>query len=108
MDSSAGEDQIFALALIGAIANVSEAKIPIVMDTPLARLDTEHRLSVLKYFSTSSSEQIILLSQPDEVNNTYYKAIADRVCKTYHISFEEIEDGVGVAEVHDGYFGVKD
>lgn len=107
MDSSAGEDQIFALALIGAIANVSEAKIPIVMDTPLARLDTEHRLSVLKYFSTSSSEQIILLSQPDEVNNTYYKAIAEKVCKTYHISFEEIGDGVGVAEVHDGYFGVN-
>ena len=104
MDSSAGEDQVFSLALIAAIAKVSGAKIPIVMDTPLARLDSDHRSNVLKYFSTCPSEQIIFLSQPEEIDERYYKSIKDRVGKTYHITFEELHDGVGVAEINDGYF----
>ncbi len=104
MDSSAGEDQIFALALIAAIAKVSGIKVPIVMDTPLARLDPDHRSNVLKYFAAHAGEQVIFLSQPDEVHGSYLKVIRDRVCKAYHIEFEELEDGVGKAHVRSGYF----
>ena len=104
MDSSAGEEQIFALALIGAIAQVSGIGVPIVMDTPLARLDTDHRTNVLRYFSAHSSEQVIFLSQPDEINGDYLAAIQGRVAKSYHIEFEELGNGVGVAKVREGYF----
>ena len=51
MDSSAGEEQIFALSLIAAIAKVSGTKVPFVMDTPLARLDPgapEERAAILR------------------------------------------------------------
>jgi len=104
MDSSAGEEQIFALALIGAIAQVSGISVPIVMDTPLARLDTDHRTNVLRYFAAQSSEQVIFLSQPDEINGDYLAAIQGRVAKSYHIDFEELGNGVGVAKVREGYF----
>lgn len=104
MDSSAGEDQIFALALIGAIAKVSGVSVPIMMDTPLARLDTDHRTNVLKYFASHSSDQVIFLSQPDEVNGEYLEAIRGRVAKAYHIEYEELGNGVGMAHVREGYF----
>ncbi|NBO92768.1 MAG: DNA sulfur modification protein DndD [Planctomycetia bacterium] len=104
MDSSAGEEQIFALALIGAIAQVSGISVPIVMDTPLARLDTDHRTNVLRYFAAQSSEQVIFLSQPDEINGDYLAAIQGRVAKSYHVDFEELGNGVGVAKVREGYF----
>jgi DNA sulfur modification protein DndD len=104
MDSSAGEDQIFALSLIAAIAKVSGTKVPIVMDTPLARLDTDHRRKVLQYFAAHAGEQVIFLSQPDEVNGDYLKVIRDRVGKAYHIEFEELGNGVGKAHVRNGYF----
>jgi DNA sulfur modification protein DndD len=104
MDSSAGEDQIFALSLITAIARVSEARVPVVMDTPMARLDPQHRLNVLKYFTSKASEQVILLSQPEEVHGDYLKAIKDRVSAAYHLDHEEIGDGVGVNHVRKGYF----
>ena len=104
MDSSAGEDQIFALSLIAAIAKVSGTKVPIVMDTPLARLDTDHRSNVLRYFAAHAGEQVIFLSQPDEVNGEYLRVIKDRVCKAYHIEFEELDNGVGKAHVRKGYF----
>lgn len=104
MDSSAGEDQIFALSLIAAIAKVSGTKVPIVMDTPLARLDTDHRRKVLQYFADHAGEQVIFLSQPDEVNGEYLKVIRNRVGKAYHVEFEELGNGVGKAHVRNGYF----
>ena len=104
MDSSAGEDQIFALSLIAAIAKVSGTKVPIVMDTPLARLDTDHRSNVLRYFAAQAGEQVVFLSQPDEVNGEYLKVIRNRVCKAYHIEFEELGNGVGKAHIRKGYF----
>jgi len=104
MDASAGEEQIFALSLIAAIAKVSGTKVPIVMDTPLARLDGDHRSNVLRYFAANAGEQVIFLSQPDEVNGDYLQVIRDRVCKAYHIEFEELDNGVGKANVRKGYF----
>jgi DNA sulfur modification protein DndD len=104
MDSSAGEEQIFALSLIAAIAKVSGTRVPIVMDTPLARLDTDHRSNVLRYFAAHAGEQVIFLSQPDEVNGEYLRVIRDRICKAYHIEFEELDNGVGKAHVRRGYF----
>lgn len=104
MDSSAGEDQIFALSLIAAIARVSARAVPVVMDTPLARLDPEHRINVLKYFTERAGEQVILLSQPDEVSGRYLDAIRDRVCESYVLEHEELANGVGINKVRKGYF----
>ena len=104
LDASAGEEQIFALSLIAAIAKVSGARVPVVMDTPLARLDTDHRTNVLRYFATQASAQVIFLSQPDEVHGPYLKVIKDRVCAKYHLEFEELGGDIGRARVQPGYF----
>jgi DNA sulfur modification protein DndD len=104
LDTSAGENQIFALSLIGAIAKSADARVPVVMDTPLARLDTEHRLNVLTKFAAQASAQVILLSQPDEVYGPYLRAIRDRISTTYLLEFEEVGNGVGITRVRKGYF----
>lgn len=104
MDSSAGENQIFALSLIAAIARVSQREFPVFMDTPLARLDREHRLNVLKFFTQRGNEQVILLSQPDEVHGPYLDAIRDRVAVSYKIEHTELGNGVGRSMVRRGYF----
>ena len=74
------------------------------MDTPLARLDTEHRTNVLKYFASQVSDQVIFLSQPDEVRGPYLKVIRNRLAVSYRIEFEELGDGVGRATISRGYF----
>ena len=104
MDSSAGENQIFSLALIAAISKVSKREFPIVMDTPLARLDTQHRLRVLKYFTDQLGLQVILLSQPDEVHGRYLDAIRDKVGIAYKVAHSELSNGVGMSSVAPGYF----
>jgi len=64
---SAGAEQIVALALIGALNRNAAIRGPVVMDTPLARLDLRHRANVLKFLPTMS-EQTMLLVQPGEVD----------------------------------------
>ena len=106
LDSSAGDNQIFALALIAAIANVVNFSVPVIMDTPLARLDVEHRNNVLDYFTARAGEQIILLSQPNEVHGPYLEKIHTRLCAKFLIEHEELGDGMGLNHVRpNSYFG---
>jgi DNA sulfur modification protein DndD len=100
MDASAGENQIFALALIAAIAKVSGRNFPIIMDTPLARLDPDHRRNVLKYF-TDSKSQVILLSQPSEVYGEYLDLIEPKISKQFVIEHEQITSTVGRSNVRE-------
>jgi DNA sulfur modification protein DndD len=65
-DVSAGENQVFAFALMAAIGMISSS-FPFIMDTPLARLDPEHRQNVLGFFA-GLDRQIILLAQPAELS----------------------------------------
>lgn len=65
VDASAGESQVFALAVMSALSQMA-ADFPILMDTPLARLDPLHRRNVLNHFS-SGTRQLILLTHPAEL-----------------------------------------
>jgi len=65
---SAGERQLFALAMIGAIGEVSNFSIPFVIDTPLSRLDVQHRKNFVKTFLRKDRRQAIVFATDDEAN----------------------------------------
>lgn len=62
---SAGVNQILTTAFIGALGECSVEEAPLVMDTPMGRLDVGHRSGVLKWVSTFTS-QVILFVQSGE------------------------------------------
>ena len=45
---SKGEQQMFATAVLWALAKTSGRPLPFIIDTPLARLDKEHRVSLIE------------------------------------------------------------
>ena len=47
LEQSAGQKEILAFALIASIIELSDKQLPILIDTPLARLDTIHRDNIL-------------------------------------------------------------
>lgn len=104
-DRSAGENQIFATALIAGLAKVSGVKAPMVVDTPLGRLDSKHRANILSFWTADKARQVILLSQDEEIDYHFFKDIADSVCKTYLLEHVEVGDGIGrTTAVEDKYF----
>lgn len=83
IDASAGESQILALAVMSALASFAP-NFPIIIDTPLARLDHLHRSNVLNHF-TGADRQLILLIHPAEFGPIEEAAIADRVAGTIEL-----------------------
>ena len=101
-DLSAGEKQIFTQALISAVSSVSGRGFPMVVDTPLGRLDIEHRKGVLNHL-VQREHQVILLSTNTEVVGEYLREIAPHVQKRYLVHFERVGD-IGQSTARPGYF----
>ena len=66
-ERSAGAEQVVALSLIDGLNKTSSTKAPIVMDTPLGRLDPKHRRNILQYLP-DMSEQVVLLVHEGEID----------------------------------------
>ena len=59
---SAGEEQLVALALIGALNKCAQVEAPVFMDTPFARLDMKHGQRVLTYLPNMSDQIAIFVT----------------------------------------------
>jgi DNA sulfur modification protein DndD len=105
VDRSAGEDQIFVTALLAGLAEISGLNAPLIVDTPLGRLDSEHRESILNFWVSDQKRQVILLSQDTEIGVDYYNKFNANIAKTYLLEFHELGKGIGKTIVHeDRYF----
>ena len=47
---SAGEKQLMVVSLLWALAICSSRKLPVIIDTPLSRLDSKHRMALIKTY----------------------------------------------------------
>ena len=85
-DLSAGERQLFAIAMLSALANVSGRALPMVIDTPLSRLDATHRARFLKHLIRHPTAQLILLCTDTELTSNLEQMIESFVSRSYVLS----------------------
>jgi hypothetical protein len=57
---AAGEKEIFAVSLLWGLAQTSQVKLPIVIDTPLSRLDSQHRDNIVNNYFPNAGERVII------------------------------------------------
>ncbi|HAO01848.1 MAG TPA: hypothetical protein DCQ42_08975 [Halomonas sp.] len=88
---SAGATQILAFSLIISLGQIGRKIGPLVMDTPLGRLDVDHRLQVLEYLP-HHSHQVAMLYHSGEINEEMYRHIAHKVGESYLIVKSEAEN----------------
>ncbi len=98
---SAGERQLLAIAILWGLAEASGKEIPTVIDTPLGRLDGEHRTKLIDHYFPLASSQVILLSTDEEINGEYYSKLNSSVAQEYSINYLEKER---TSEISKGYF----
>lgn len=96
---SSGEKQIYISCLIKAILNESIQSLPIFIDTPLGRLDEEHRDNITKRYYPALSEQVVLFSTNSEITPKRYKDISANISKSYLL----FNDGANT-NLKTGYF----
>ena len=100
---SAGEKQIFAIAFLWGLGRASGREIPVIIDTPLARLDAEHRSRLLTRYFPNASRQVILLSTDSEVTETDLEILSPAIAKALHLSFDPVHSR---STIEEGYLAV--
>jgi DNA sulfur modification protein DndD len=101
---SAGEKQIFAISMLEALGKASGRSLPIIIDTPLGRLDSKHRAKLIESYFPKASHQVIVLSTDTEVDQQFYEGLSPSISHAYHLQFEADERSTTAKE---GYFWKK-
>ena len=102
---SAGEKQVFAVALLWALGRTSGRPLPVIIDTPLARLDSDHRRLLVERYLPSASHQVLVLSTDTEVDEAAFAALKPAVSHAYHLRYDHAKR---VTTADAGYFWGKD
>jgi DNA sulfur modification protein DndD len=85
---SAGEQQLFAVATLWALREVSGLPLPVIIDTPLSRLDNAHRQSMIEEFFPKVAHQVIILATDAEIDDDTYRFMAPAIAHAYKLSEE--------------------
>lgn len=86
---SAGEKQVMIIAILWALAICAKQKLPVIIDTPLSRLDSNHRKTIIKKYFPYASQQTIILSTDSEVDKHYYQMMKDNIGDEYTLIYDE-------------------
>ncbi|MFK0402742.1 DNA sulfur modification protein DndD [Microbacterium sp. NPDC090225] len=100
-DLSAGERQLLAVSLLWGLARAAGQPLPVVIDTPLGRLDRSHRGRLLERYFPNASHQVILLSTDTEINERSHEQLSPFIGREYRLEFDAATSSTSVAS---GYF----
>ena len=98
---SAGEKQIYAISLLWGLAKASGRPLPMIIDTPLGRLDSEHRGRMIEHYFPNASHQVVVLSTDTELDKHNFEILSPHVSHAYHLAYNELK---GRTEVEERYF----
>ena len=98
---SAGEKQLMVIAILWALALCSKKKLPVIIDTPLSRLDSQHRSSIITTYFPNASDQTIILSTDTEIDHNYYNMMKDSIGDEFILVYSEETKSTTVKK---GYF----
>lgn len=98
---SNGEKQIFIMALYQSLVQLGRHEIPFIIDTPFARIDTEHRRNISQHFFSKLHGQVFILSTNEEINSDHVRIMGEKIAATYML---ENADNKRTVVVNDSYF----
>ena len=98
---SAGEKQMMVIALLWSLAICSKKRLPVIIDTPLSRLDSVHRQALIKTYFPQASDQTIILSTDSEIDESYYDMMKDNIGDEFTLVYDEETKSTSIEK---GYF----
>lgn len=96
---SAGERQLLATAVLSALIGERSCSFPVVVDTPLARLDKSHRSSMVNNFYSTVSHQVMVLSTDEEISGKLKEETTRYICRGYRFVYDDVEQCTNIEEM---------
>jgi DNA sulfur modification protein DndD len=108
-NTSAGQRQVRMLAFYEALRRLAKLAPPLIVDTPLGRLDKEVKNSVLDQLYLTGHQTIILTTNSEiDPEGPLFEEIGEKLARVYTLHPRGREDGVNYeVEVSSDYFGRK-
>ena len=101
---SKGELQLLAVSVLWSLAKASGRPLPIVIDTPLARLDSVHRTKLVERYFPTASHQVMILSTDEEITPKYLEILEPSISRKYALTFDDLSQSTKATA---GYFESK-
>lgn len=98
---SQGMKEIYALSLLWALSKASGRELPIVIDTPVGRLDTTNRRALFEKYLPRAGHQVIVLSTDTEIDIEWAKRLSPYVARQYRLDHDSANDSTVIRQ---GYF----
>lgn len=83
---AAGMKQLSATALLWGLKEVSARELPIVIDTPMGRIDRQHQNNLLQYYYPKIGRQVIILPTDSELDERKHALLKPFIYREYHLS----------------------
>ena len=80
-----------AISILWALSKTSGRPLPVIIDTPLGRLDSHHRINLVKNYFPHAGHQVVLLSTDTEVDKPLFDELKPYLSHCYHLIFDKAE-----------------
>jgi DNA sulfur modification protein DndD len=97
---SAGMKQIAAQAFLWALKDVAKSESPVVIDTPLARIDAGHQKLLITKFYPAAAAQVIVLPTDSELDIVKYSMLKPFISSEFQLSNPKGDSTVVTPGVH--------
>ena len=96
---SSGQKQILAISIFWALSELSNAKIPLIIDTPLSRIDASNRANIIRQYYTQNT-QVIILPHSGEIGTKEYEYAKPHLAGLYKIHNDENRNHARIAPAY--------
>jgi len=86
---SAGERQLLATALLWGLGRAAGRPLPVIIDTPLGRLDGTHRRRLLTNYIPNASHQVIVLATDEEISGEEINILEPSIARKHLLQYED-------------------
>lgn len=88
---SNGEKQVYIMTLYWSIMKLCRQEVPFIIDTPFARIDSEHRANITEKFFNDLAGQVFIFSTNEEIVGNHMDIIKNNIQATFLLENTENE-----------------
>ena len=95
---SSGMKQLAATALLWAMKDVAGYDMPVVIDTPLARIDRSNQTNLLRNYYPELSHQVIVLPTDAEIDRSKLEMLRPNIWKQFTVRNQDTGESADIVE----------
>jgi DNA sulfur modification protein DndD len=100
---SAGEKQLLVVAILWGLRELTNIALPLIIDTPLARLDLEHRRTFIEQFLPAIQPQVILIGTDMELAGDVLAGLDSHIAHQYTLEYNTELQATQLTEIPRNY-----